>query len=165
MAQRQQKREKPHHQLSRDVNICVFTWALPLKERLSVKSHFTLALSLPSVIILPKSISYTKAIHTNSEVFNSNSSLNFYFIILKPLQPEVTYLGVYKVGTKFIVSSRDFNGFRRLWRNLHWSHEHADRLWTTNNYYQNPQRKKKEKKKGTENWKHKKQMPKYIVVT
>lgn len=94
------------------------TCALAFKVRLSDRSHFTLALSLPSVSILPKSINYISVANV--------ITLKFNMIAKQQTFSKWGYLGVYKVGTKLVIGSRDFDDSSGLGRNLHWSHKHTD---------------------------------------
>lgn len=109
------------------------TWALAFKIRLSVRSHFTRALSLPSVRTLPISINFGSRSNDILSITQKvregahNSSIIF---ANKHLKRVSANLWIQKVSAKLIMCSRNFNNARRLWRNFRWSHKNTGwKLW------------------------------------
>lgn len=91
--------------------------------RFSDKSHFNLALTLPSVNTLPISINcYTS--NTTMDAVTVKLCLQEKNDTMKSVVN--TYFWVYKVGTKLVVRGRNFNYcVVTLRRDFSRSHEHA----------------------------------------
>lgn len=102
------------------------TCALAFIIRFSVKSHFTLAFNLPSVNTLPKSINCMVSENHSHQAIQINSFSKTRRPKKRELNKRDSYLWVYIISPKLIVSSWDFDSFRRLGRNLCWPHEHTN---------------------------------------